>query len=327
LILWRRSDSWIGLLTALLFVTTGTQAYSGNYFLMLEHYPGLRYPMAILNSSIALLIPFMALFPNGRFVPRWTPLYVIVATPVVLLGNSLYGFAPPLSYLAEISLPLTSVSILIGFIAQVIRYRKFSTPVEKQQTKWVLAGFAFFVSTLLLLVALISTVPLMSPTGQVAGFLAFTFFFPIALMSIPIAVGISLLRYRLWDIDVLIRRTLIYTVLTVSLALVFFGGVALFQRAFGALTGTESSPVAIVLSTLGIAALFSPLQRRVRDFIDRRFYRKKYDAQKTLEAFAAVSRNEVELEELTTNLLKVTNETMQPEKLSLWLIHKPENTK
>jgi ADP-ribosylglycohydrolase len=142
----------------------------------------------------------------------------------------------------------------------------------------------------------------------------------VALVGLPIAVGIAILRYRLYDIDLVINRTLVYGSLTATLALVYFGGVATTQAIFRALTGQEQQPqLAIVVSTLVIAALFTPLRRRIQSFIDRRFYRRKYDARKTLEAFSAKLRDETDLEALNNEAVGVIRETMQPSHASLWL--------
>ena len=138
--------------------------------------------------------------------------------------------------------------------------------------------------------------------------------------SIPIATGIAILRYRLYDIDTLINRTLVYGLLTLMLALVYFGGVTVTQALFQALTSEEQLPqLLVVASTLLIAALFTPLRRRLQSFIDRRFYRRKYDARKTLEAFSSKLRDETDLDALSEDLTSVVRETMQPAHVSLWL--------
>jgi len=133
----------------------------------------------------------------------------------------------------------------------------------------------------------------------------------------PIAIGIAILRYRLYEIDTLINRTLVYGSLTATLVALYFGGIVMLQRLFVLLTG-EQSTLAVVASTLLIAALFNPLRRRIQSFIDRRFYRKKYDARKTLEAFSAKLRDETGLEALNAELIEVVRETMQPSHISLW---------
>ncbi len=140
-------------------------------------------------------------------------------------------------------------------------------------------------------------------------------------MLVPVSIAIAILRYRLWDIEILIRRTLVYSILSAILALVYFGGVTLFQGLFSKFTGDQSS-AAIVLSTLSIAALFNPLHNRIRSFIDRRFYRSKYDSEKTLLAFSQVLREEVDLDELNERLVAVVNETLQPERVGLWIRNK-----
>ena len=142
--------------------------------------------------------------------------------------------------------------------------------------------------------------------------------FLLVIPSIPIATGIAILRYRLYDIDRIINRTLVYGSLTATLVALYFGGIVVLQRVFVLLTGQQST-LAVVASTLLIAALFTPLKRRIQSFIDRRFYRRKYDARKTLEAFSAHMRDETDLEALSDDLVGVVRETMQPAHVSLWL--------
>jgi hypothetical protein len=140
----------------------------------------------------------------------------------------------------------------------------------------------------------------------------------LAFLVIGMGLAVAVLRYRLFDIDVIIRKTLIYAVLTIALALVYFGGVILLQSAFEAISG-QQSPLAIVISTLLIAALFNPLRRRIQSLIDRRFYRNKYKAEQTLAEFAASARSETDLEALTTQVVGIVNKTMQPEQIGLWM--------
>jgi hypothetical protein len=181
---------------------------------------------------------------------------------------------------------------------------------ERQQFKWFAYGAAVFLSAFLFLFA-------------AGAYISGWFMFPVVvtgLLGIPVAVGVAILRHHLYDIDVVINRTLVYGALTVLLALIYLGGVAATEALFRALTGQEEQPqLAVVVSTLVIAALFNPLRRRIQAFIDRRFYRRKYDAAKTLAAFSAKLRNDTDLATLSDDLVGVVRETMQPAHVSLWL--------
>src|ERR671911_572985 len=201
--------------------------------------------------------------------------------------------------------PMLLLAGLGAVISLVVRFRRARGDV-RQQIKWFASAAALTLAWIIV------------AEQQSGEIVALTGLFVIA--SIPIATGIAILRYRLYDIDVLINRTLVYGSLTMMLALIYFGGVATTRAIFGALTGQEQQPqLAVVVSTLVIAALFMPLRRRIQSFIDRRFYRRKYDARKTLEAFSTKLRDETDLEALSDDLVGVVRETMQPAHVSLWL--------
>jgi hypothetical protein len=214
-------------------------------------------------------------------------------------------FAPAL-FLAMV------LALLAAVVAAMVRFRR-SRGVERQQMKWFVLAVAC------------------TALGAVSGFV-FSIVLPVsgwpasivyglevlAFSSGPIAIGIAILRYRLFDIDVIVRRTLVYATLTVTLALVYFASVVLLQRFFRALSGQESD-LAVVASTLALAALFTPLRGRIQAAIDRRFYRGKYDAERTLLAFSAWLRDETNLDQLTREMLAVVEQTMQPAHVSLWL--------
>jgi hypothetical protein len=202
------------------------------------------------------------------------------------------------------------VLTLLCAAAPFVRYRR-ATGVEREQIKWL-----FYACGLFAIVYVPSGLDLGGTDTYLEGILGVLF--TLAIMAIPAAIAVAILRYRLYDIDVIIRKTLVYGALTGLLALVYFGSVVLLQGLFEALTG-QSSPIIIVISTLLIAALFAPLRRSLQRAIDRRFFRQKYDAQRVLAQFAKTARDEVELETLTAELLRVTRETVQPENVSIWL--------
>jgi len=183
----------------------------------------------------------------------------------------------------------------------LVRYRRVSNYAQRQQTKWWVFG---------LLLSLI--------LALIASFI-YREFAPPLINVTPIVLTIAILRSHLWDIDIIIRRTLSYTVLTVTLAVFYFFDVVLLQSLFSGLSGDRSSPLITVLSTLAIAALFNPLRHRIQHFIDRRFYRHKYDAEQVLAHFAAAARDEVDLDALATAMLGAVADTLQPERSLLWI--------
>jgi hypothetical protein len=216
----------------------------------------------------------------------------------------------------NLSAPVEALVYTLTLVAVVSVFARLkgSRGVQRQQVKW----FAYAASILATCAAL--TYVVSEATG--AGWVRWVSFVPamVGFVGMPVAVGIAVLRYHLYNIDLLINRTLVYGTLTVTLALVYFGGVATTETIFRALTGQEEPPqIAVVVSTLVIAALFNPLRRRIQSFIDRRFYRRKYDARKTLEAFAARLTDETDLDALSDDLVGVVRETIQPVHVSLWL--------
>ncbi len=322
IIFWRRSDDWMALLTSLGLLAFGIFFRAdGGPTALVEQYPAVSLPVNLLAlfGSMSFML-FVFLFPSGRFVPRWTRWILIFWA----MHEVLYYFFPNSVFNINRTLPLleflvSTAFLCIGVGSQIYRYRHVSGRVERQQTKWVVFGM---VSALL--GGLAFALPLnISPTLVNFGS-PYTFAFEAAvsvfLLLIPLSIGVAILRHRLWEIDAIINRTVVYGALTASLALVYFGSVAAIQAIFRTLTGQQEQPqLAIVVSTLAIAALFNPLRRRIQSFIDRRFYRRKYDARKTLEDFSAKIRNETDLEALSDDLVGVVRETMQPTHVSLWL--------
>jgi hypothetical protein len=277
--------------------------------------------------DVGLYLCLALLFPDGRLPSaRWRPFARFIGV-VVTTGTVAVALSPgPIRGLELIENPLglegvSNAAVLteallysLGLVAAasvLVRLRR-SRGVERQQIKW----FAY--AGVLLAISTIITYVLSEATSLL--WLGWVAFVPamVGIAGLPVAVGIAILRYRLYDIDVLINRTLVYGSLTVVLALVYFGAVVLLQQLFVGLTG-EKSTLAVVASTLVIAALFNPFRRRIQSFIDRRFYRRKYDAAKTLEAFSAKLRDETDLDALNAELVGVVRETMQPAHVSLWL--------
>jgi hypothetical protein len=325
IIFWRRSDDWMALFVALILVVLGTTLSPTSSVLTIvlgpTSLPGILITgvQALAWSSIPL---YFALFPDGRFVPGWTRwvalAYLACQLPLCVPSNWPYSVVrwPPLLLVCVI------LGVLLPLVfAQLYRYRFVSTALQRQQTKWIVFGMTlgFLVDMANLLPAFV--VPALRQPG-LAHVLSgvFSEATPALFLLVPLAFGFAVLRYRLWDIDVLIKRTLVYGLLTVMLALVYFGLVIGLQSLVHLVTGSISEqPLVIVASTLAIAALFQPLRHQLQQIIDRRFSRSKYDAAKIIEAFSARLRHEVDLQTLREQLLTVVNETMQPEHISLWL--------
>ena len=315
----RKSDDPAALFVALFLVAEGANL-SGTLG-VLEQGSAWWLPARLVGlAAQASLILFFYLFPDGRFVPRWTR-WLAIGVVAVWIGNTVLP-GTPLNFdrwPVPLIIGFFFVSLGSGLVAQTYRYFRVAGPIQRQQTKWVVFAVA---ATTVAFIGGFFILPLLSPSlvrpGAVYALLVdpvLRFFWTL----LPLSIGIAILRYRLYDIDVLIRRTLIYSALTGTLALIYVGGVVLLQRLVGWLTGQEESPVAIVASTLAIYALFQPLRRRLQAAIDRRFYRRKYDAAQTLAAFAARLRNETDLERIRADLLAVVEETMQPAHVSVWL--------
>ena len=290
----------------------------------------------MLPIMIGLQVAYLMLFPTGRLPSRRWRWLAWLTVAYVLVGVLTAAFSPGayLGALGPIRNPLgiegftqfykavvytiNPVLLAAAALSLFMRLRR-SVGVERQQLKWLAyAAGGLAVVAVLIIVSIAIDTPRWYEWVTNAINVAVT-------PGVPISIGIAILRYRLYDIDIIINRTLVYGSLTATLALAYFGGVTATQALFRALTGQEQQPqLAIVVSTLLIAALFTPLRRRIQSFIDRRFYRRKYDAQQTLEVFSTKLREETDLDALSDDLVGVVSETMQPAHASLWL--RPETS-
>jgi hypothetical protein len=324
LIFWRKSDDWMALLAAFSLVAFGA-SFPGIPSALATIHPIWWFPVTLLGENVLgfpSLVVFLFLFPSGRFVPHWT-CWVALGFAAWQVVNTFY----PVSYLSFSTWPglLFPLAALVVFgslvFSQVYRYRRISTPVERQQTKWIVFAAAVGLLGFLLLGVLLPAVlqmfiPFQSLDPLLVVILVTSIY--LVLLLIPLSFAIAILRYRLWDVDVLINKTLVYGLLTGTLIASYAGCVVGLQALLRGLFH-QTSDVAIVISTLLIAALFQPLRKRIQAGVDRRFYRSKYDAARTLAAFSATLRQEVDLEQLREQLLEVVQQTMQPAHVSLWL--------
>lgn len=303
--------------------------------------PSLELLLATFLSNalwVVLIFPLLfiaLLFPTGSPPsPRWRWIVGLGAGMIAFfLGAAAFAqeFGPdpgtygvgwtvrnPIGFLSQemlqtIFLPwgfALGVLTLLSVASLFVRYRRAAT-VERLQIKWLLYVCGLF--------ALVYT-PGVFVQGNLEGLAADLFnLLPLAVLAFPLAIGVAILRFRLFDIDIILRRTVTYAIVTGVLVLVFFGSVIVLQQLFVRLIGKEQNQIVTVLSTLGIAALFVPLRARIQNAVDKRFNRKKYDAQQVLQDFANAVRDETDLEKLTRRLIEVVNETMQPRSVSVWL--------
>jgi hypothetical protein len=332
LIVSRRPGNVIGWIFLVCGVVAGVQMFSGQYATVALFSEGpSRLPggavagwlsTLVQHSLVSTIIFLLLLFPTGRLLsPRWRPFAFFCAAVIVISVGSgalrpgpLEDFAPARNpFGVEAAAAVLDLLDTIGgwaalacFVATIfsliLRFYR-SRGDERQQLKW----FVYAATLGFLAILFAGETP-------IVGELVWT----VAPLSLPVSAGIAILRYRLYDIDIIINRTLVYGSLTATLALVYVGGVVGLQYGFRILTG-GGSQLAVVVSTLAIAALFNPLRRRMQAFVDRRFYRGKYDARKTLEAFSAKLRDETNLGSLSDEVLGVVRETVRPEHASLWL--------
>ncbi len=285
------------------FAAVGFATWISAIPLLFLLFPGGRLPSrrwwpfaALIVISFVALLVFLWLSPSALLLPYPSPFHQLGA--VNQLADAIASTA--LSFILFLAIPISALSVVVRAIR--------AKGQERQQFKWLGLASILIVLAILFNSELVPLLPGLADTLLEAA----------AFAGVPLAVGIAVLRYRLWDIDVIIRKTVLYTVLTVTLAAVYAVLVVLMQAVFTRVTG-QDSPAALVLSTLVIAALFTPLRRGVQNLIDRRFYRRKYDAEQVLNRFALTMRDETDLDRLTAELLRVIQETMEPEHVTVWL--------
>jgi hypothetical protein len=321
LIFVRRSQERMALLSAYFLLVFGGLTFPGTTSTLADDHPLMRFPAGLtVVLGAALLSLFFFLFPSGRFVPGWgrwlVPVLPIVQAPGALFPDS----ALTLGRLPVLVGPVPFLGILVLMLAsQVYRFRAVSTPMERQQTKWVVLGVGVGLGGFLVYVVVGNSLLTGSSQNNFLVVVLPNTVMYLLMMLIPLSIALAILRYNLWETDLLINRALVYGSLTISLAGFYLLGVLAMQSLFRAVTG-QSTDLAVAIVTLAVAALFTPWRRRVQSFIDRRFYRRKYDASRILAGFTGRLRDEVDLGRLETDILAVVSETVQPDRASLWLV-------
>ncbi len=322
LVFWRRPGDRMGIFTALTLLTFGVGRFPDTPLALSAAHPQWWLPVAALRFlGSACLSIFVFVFPDGAFVPRITRL---IAAAWIIVQIPEFFFSATAASNDEWS-PLLRFGGFLGFVlavgaTQIWRYLRVSTVRQRQQTRWVVFGVTL---ALICYLSLAFGYPLMVAVTATPGPLspvALTSLISLTFLLVPITLAIAMVRHRLYDVDILINRALVYGSLTATLAALYFASVFLLQVVVVAITGaTQVSSLVIVCSTLAVAALFQPLRRVLQRGIDRRFYRRKYDADATIAAFSASLRNGVDLADLGDRVLEVVQETMQPAHASLWL--------
>jgi hypothetical protein len=317
---WRRGEDWVALVVSLFVaihpvgVASSALGFSG--FTRLPLGWVILGVISVLESTLQFSV--MLLFPSGRFVPRWSWLLVVSAGATAALGTIELHERGTSSVIA-----LTYPTLLAPAIAcMVYRYRRVSTPVQRIQTKWIIAGL---IATPLCNLA--SWLPItFTPLGQTLYAPISFLVYLLAQVVTPLAFFVAMQRYHLYDIDTIINRALVYGSLTAILGVVYAGTVIGAQALVGAVIrdAAASQPIVLVVTTLMIAALLRPLRGWIQASVDRRFYRRKYDMSRTLEAFSATLRHETDVAALRERLLAAVDETMQPAHASLWLLPIPD---
>jgi hypothetical protein len=323
LIFSRRSEEWLGLITA-----AGLAAFALHITPTLHTWMG-DDPSRIFIGSLAkgiglgLAFLFLYLFPGGYYSPSWFRLFFLgwIVWVALWLANpgSLFSFRDPYTISVR-GFVLLMTWWGIGVFSQLYRYAYISGPVERQQTKYITFGVAIVAISYVLYVPLreaMASLPQPELAQTVFQMVApYVFLAMVAL--IPITIAFSILRYRLWDIDLIIRRTLIYSVLSATLAVIYLLIVISLQALVSDwMTGLPN--IVLAGSTLVVVVLVNPLRRRIQNMIDRRFYRRKYDAEKALARFAALARDDADMQRLTLSIVNVIQEVLQPERVSVWL--------
>lgn len=312
ILLWHKSNDWMALLISLMLMSFGPGTISNAVRFSQWFGPAVAPHVSslfdVINLTILTLIFY--LFPTGRFEPRWTRWLFSIVIGICICIIIFPRFTAPDLLIGFYDLSFLAI-LLSLVIAQVYRYGRISTPTQRQQTKWVVYSMVVSLVLVISLLGIFQPLPgsLLSVLDIVANLL---------LTLIPISLAIAMLRYRLYDIDILINRTLVYGILTALVVAIYIGCILGLQFLLRGIINSNND-VAIVISTLVIAALFQRLRQRIQAIIDRRFYRRKYDAARTLAAFSATLRGEVDLNELSERLVDVVQETMQPAHVSLWL--------